>query len=31
LGSAETAVARQRIFHDSQRPSQLTLTVLDRG
>jgi uncharacterized protein len=28
--SAETAVARQRIFHDPDRPSRLILTVVDR-
>jgi putative CocE/NonD family hydrolase len=28
--SARTAVARQRIFHDPDRPSRITLTVVDR-
>jgi putative CocE/NonD family hydrolase len=30
VASARTAVARQRIFHDPERPSHLTLTVVDR-
>jgi uncharacterized protein len=29
--SARTEVARQRIFHDPQRPSHVTLTVIDSG
>jgi putative CocE/NonD family hydrolase len=29
VASARTAVARQRIFHDPERPSRLTLTVVD--
>jgi uncharacterized protein len=29
-GSARTEVARQRIFHDPERPSHVTLTVVDR-
>jgi putative CocE/NonD family hydrolase len=28
--SARTAAARQRIFHDPERPSRITLTVVDR-
>ena len=28
--SARTEVARQRIFHDPERPSGVTLTVVDR-
>ncbi len=28
--SARTEVARQRIFHDPERPSHVTLTVVDR-
>ena len=30
LRSAHTEVARQRIFHDPERPSHVTLTVVDR-
>ncbi len=30
LHSARTEVARQRIFHDPERPSHVTLTVVDR-